>query len=238
MRRKLEDQLLQLSFGDLSPEEAQKVKARAANDPEAQKLLQDYSSIRSNLKLLKDIPADQLSTERMRLAILEKGMRRESSGSARFGWMWAPVSVACLAFAIVTLRSHPNQVIPANGNLNAAVAKVMPTPSFDPGLKAPTTVTQPIVVPRPQQTLVARVGKRHKTELQFAMAKPTDDTRIDTILTSVHKAIDQAPNTTVDSALADSGKEALVMIGNDSDEDTGAKKATEVDNANDILISG
>src|SRR5438128_37793 len=105
MRRKLEDKLLMLSFGDLTPEEARQVQSEAAGDPEAQKILQEYQAIRSNLKLLKDVPEDQISAERLRFAILEKGLERKSAPSP-YGWLWMPAAVALFAFSLALLRQR------------------------------------------------------------------------------------------------------------------------------------
>jgi len=115
VKKKVEDQLLMMAFGDLSAEEVAKVQAQASVDPEAARTLHAYSRMKEELKLLSDVPPDQLSTERLREAILARGLR-EPRPVSRPTWLWMPAVAAVAAFALVVVKGnlqHPAPMMTA-----------------------------------------------------------------------------------------------------------------------------
>ena len=226
MRRKLKDQLMRLSFGELTPEEAGVVQREAAGDPESRQMMRDCQSMRSDLGLLKNIPPDQLSTERLKQAILAKGLEPAPSTGSSFGWVWMPVTVALIAFSMATWNGQGPRV-PVGGNIEKRLPSASGSPIFiAPRLEAMNEASNVTTadssstftitaVDAPEAVAIAHTGQSaRRVEPPMPI---TDGSQI---------------------ALVIPDREPLVMIASDSDDDTGAKKATEVDSANDVLISG
>ena len=75
MRKRFEEELAQLAFGDLSSDRAAELRARADADPDAAQTFDTYCRMKEELRSLAvDVPAEQLSTERLRDAILKRGL--------------------------------------------------------------------------------------------------------------------------------------------------------------------
>lgn len=95
--RKKEDDLIQLAFGDLKKEHADALRQACSADAEASETLRSYEMMREGLLGLKDIPEMQMSTERLRDAILKDGLKPHPQ--SRFNWnllAW-PVSLGLAA---------------------------------------------------------------------------------------------------------------------------------------------
>lgn len=104
MNRKFEDQLVRLAFGDLSSEEASRLQAESAEDRDAQRTLDTYRQMKSELQSLAEVPADQLSKERLREAILARGLGETKAASRQWNWLWMPAMAAAVAFGVVFLK--------------------------------------------------------------------------------------------------------------------------------------
>src|SRR5690349_10801263 len=107
MNRKLEDAMVRLAFGDVTPEESAALEREAQHDPEAARALASYRRMREGLKDLHEIPEDQLSKERLRHAILSQGLRPKPVPSGR-SWLWMPAAAATLAFGMILMRGGTN----------------------------------------------------------------------------------------------------------------------------------
>jgi hypothetical protein len=103
MKKNLEDKLAMLAFEDLSPEEAQALEQEALHDPEAKIALFEYRQMREGLRAMADIPEHQLSSERLRDAILTQGLKPKSRSG--LGWLWMPAAACALAFSFVAIRN-------------------------------------------------------------------------------------------------------------------------------------
>lgn len=101
-----EEKLLNCAFGDISPEEAMRIEAEAARNPELRQRLDDYQSMRAGLRSLGDhVPEHQLSNERLRDAILARGLSTTAGASSPTGpkwWQiaWMPVAAAAIAAVV------------------------------------------------------------------------------------------------------------------------------------------
>src|ERR1041384_7714142 len=99
MKRKNEENLIRLAFGDVDPREAERAKKLLVEDAEATKLFAGYEEIREGLKQL-HTPEHQLSTERLREAILRDGLKKEKPSASGWRWTLAPVAVAAAALVM------------------------------------------------------------------------------------------------------------------------------------------
>lgn len=115
MNRKREEELMQLAFGDLRREECRSFASGIENDPEAEKMYGAYCEMREGLKALRDVPEMQLSTERLRDAILREGLAPKRESRFNFGWLAAPIAVGACAFVVVTAMRQPASPIPDAG---------------------------------------------------------------------------------------------------------------------------
>ena len=107
MKRRDEDRLIDLAFGELSSTEAERVQQELAADPGQQGKLRSYAEMREGLASLRDVPEMQMSCDRLRDAILAGGLKEPRSPI----WTWAavPVAVAAGVFVLtLTLRKPHN----------------------------------------------------------------------------------------------------------------------------------
>ena len=244
MRRKNEEELIKLAFGDIEPQGSERAKKMLADDAEAAKLFAGYSEIREGLKSLKT-PEHQLSTERLREAILKQGLKQKSPLA---GWKWtlAPLAVAAAAF-LITLRmggqpttgpvvtnfgEQPSSTIenPIDFNSTPRGSIVVPAPEVeqptgrDPAKVASTTRTSGRSLASRTARSAALVANR------LPALSPADFSR---------SAIDGAlPAGALALNLETSEEQPIVLIGSESDESTGANRATEVSSASNVVIGG
>lgn len=111
MRKKIEEELAKLAFGDLDADAAQRLELQTKADPEASRTFDSYCRMKNELRsLCNDVPADQLSKDRLREAILTRGLK-EHRPVSRLSWLWMPAAAAVLAFSFVALKGR----IPTGG---------------------------------------------------------------------------------------------------------------------------
>jgi len=119
MNRKREEELMQLAFGDLRREMGH-VQGEISADPEAAKTYQAYCEMREGLKALRDVPEMQLSTERLRDAILKEGLQPKPASGWNWSWLATPIAVGACAFVVVTMMRKPATPFPGAENLAAS----------------------------------------------------------------------------------------------------------------------
>lgn len=111
MRKKIEEELAKLAFGDLDADTARRLELQTQADPEASKTFDSYCRMKNELRsLCTDVPDDQLSKDRLREAILTRGLK-EHRPVSRLSWLWMPAAAAVLAFSFVALKGR----IPTGG---------------------------------------------------------------------------------------------------------------------------
>lgn len=113
MNGKFEEKLAQLAFGDISSEEAARIEAQVHKNPEAARRLAEYRDMRGGLRAMADVPEHQLSNERLREAILARGLNsqpvedRPARRGFGAGWVWMPVAACALGFFLISTRHKP-----------------------------------------------------------------------------------------------------------------------------------
>ncbi|MBC8064607.1 MAG: hypothetical protein H7Y17_07240 [Chlorobia bacterium] len=266
MRRKTEDQLAKFAFGDLTAEEASSLQASLQDDAEANRTLDMYSRMKVELQsLCTDVPEDQLSKERLREAILTRGLKEHRAEPARPNWLWMPAAAAVLAFGVVfakgKLQENPSTspMVVDNSKprleLPSDIRIVRPPVSE----KVASTARTPLIVNTPPMTVAVNTDRGSRN-----LRSGTDDLedRRPDEFSSV-KGIPrlmafEAPQSDHDMALSgqpvifESKKEsapsrpqpssldqpAIVVIQSETDADTGALKATEVRNTANVVVGG
>lgn len=247
MRRKNEEELIKLAFGDMEPDASERAKQMLAEDAEAAKLFAGYSEIREGLKQLRT-PEHQLSTERLREAILKQGLKRRDP-LAGWKWTFAPLAVAAAAF-LITLRM--------GGQPDAPVANVFdPKPEgsienpidFSPTERVMDTVPAPTVTrPTVQTERVASVTRSSGRSGASRMARNNPSTTRSLVAKKTpslspadisRSAIDGAlPAGAIAQPLDMAEEQTIVLIGTENDESTGANRATEVSSPGNVVIGG
>lgn len=248
MRRKNEEELIKLAFGDIEPKGSEHAKRLLAEDAEAAKLFAGYSEIREGLKSFKT-PDHQLSTERLREAILKQGLKQKSPVA---GWKWtfAPLAVAAAAFFIaLRMGGQPTSgpvVTSFDPNPSSTIEKPIDFNSSNP---APLVVPAPEVV-HPTDRDPAKVASTTRTSGRSNASRVARHDRTASASVVVFKAPALSPadfsRSAIDGALpagalalnVEPSDESIVIIGSDSDESTGANRATEVSSASNVVIGG
>lgn len=128
MKRKLEKKIIDLAFGELSQTQSGSVERELGTEPEAAQTLNAYRQMREGLKDLNDIPPMQMSTERMREAILQRGLKPKRDWSF-LNWVAVPLAAGVLAVAVTsTLKKSsggpvgPVQVAMNNSHLEDQIS--------------------------------------------------------------------------------------------------------------------
>jgi hypothetical protein len=259
MKRKFEEKVAQLAFGDLSADDAAKLEQEVQSDPEALRALSQYKDMREGLKSLAEVPDDQLSKERLRDAILTQGLkpvptRRVSPHS----WLWMPGVACSLGFVLMfgVNRLHhkfvaPNIVINPPKNYSMGSAFESNSESSKRFIEKPT--------------MVASATKTMPKNSRFdAAAAQVDPDIVDSRITASNlsggfedaaydadlgnepvngqRVMAGERNLTArnDATLVSTNSTTgpIVLIDQDKDDQTGACKATEVGSASNVLVGG
>jgi len=267
MNKKTEDQLVRLAFGDLTPEEAARLQNETARQPEAAQTLDTYRRMKEELRSLAEVPADQLSKERLREAILARGLS-ERPAPRQASWLWMPAAAAVLAFAIVFARGH-------NGRTNAPVAVLggdshsgmvaTNLPNFKPKLPSSVKTNTPVATdedildafgdqPGPTETH----RSRHKVRNDDTPWMDVSDYDIysgnrgrasapagpSTVGPTPSAVTPVEPSTVADMQThpafdkSEKKTDPIILIQPETDNNTGARKATEVESASNVLVGG
>jgi hypothetical protein len=254
MNGKFEEQLARLAFGDVSPEEAARIERQAENDPKAAKALAEFRQMRAGLRNLASVPDHQLSNERLRDAILARGLDNAPTKpvpqSEGIGWLWMPVAAAALGFGLFMLRNHrtgePEIVLNPQSGLGGEVA--LKSPDLKP---AHTDIKSTYVVnatPRHSDPVtnayratLAESGSRHATGRHNR--RFTNDAKDVTVHWTPWAVppTDADPQTGTEAIVAENISDnppPIVLIDGNPDSTTGAPTATEVGTASNVVIGG
>lgn len=250
MNRRFEDKLAELAFGDLSPEEAAKLEREMGADPKAMAALSTYREMREGLKGLSEVPEDQLSRERLRDAILTQGLKPAPvPAPANRSWLWMPATACLLGFALMVSlnfarKPHRDTQIVLGGRLPGLALETHKeplalsgpsgqSPTFGPFLQKPTVVAKAPAEERhdPNEADVRLTANNDLADSAYDpdLGNPPAPDPRDASLQTPSKATVQA-----DAA----GSGPIVLIGPDTDQQTGACKATEVGNSSNVLVGG
>jgi len=242
MKKKLEDKLAMLAFGDVDPRETARIEHELGGNDRARAILAEYREMRAALKALGEIPEHQLSTQRLRHAVLNSGLKPKPR--PQFGWIWMPAAAFALAFGVFMIRSM-NRAVPlvnASGARNdAGFATNFPIERPGSDFSSATASAQILSVGRPTPP-VTLASNRHASQRRASNA----------LVESLRRQVDEefAKSMAMESPMADnirlqpahgtpvSDGSPIVMIGNTKDASTGAQKATEVDSADNVIVGG
>lgn len=261
MNRRLEEELLQTAFGEASPEEMAELERRVVTDPEAAKALKTYQFMKEGLKDLGDIPAHQLSTERLRHAILEQGLKPKKESTPWFGWLGiAAPAAAALAIGFVLMNRQ-------NGTTPMIVSKPDLSASSGRAENSERVTLNVDKSPKPEETVAAKTDAGEAAVPAVEDARPFVRTKSRAVVWSPPPrrggVVREDPELQVRvspvaygppvpemtepsledvSATADRGgrrrDEEIIVIQPERDAVTGANKATEVGSASNVAIGG
>jgi len=261
MDKKFEDQIAKMAFGDLSETEANEVRAHAAANADAAQMLASYEALRSDLKRLKDVPADQLSKERLQNAILTQGLKPKPVRRSN-PWAWAASGVFVLGAAVVLLakpqvnqqsvamndaakHAHPSigetmmsDQAPdtLNGDDRELMNQVLVFSPQEPSSANVTVKPQPVSEPSPDNAVALvtpHISRSEKRVYHDLSDRHHDRSSLDTATQSSKDALTMETAKPVDKK----APETLVLIQSDKDDNTGANSAVEVHQTEDVIVS-
>lgn len=241
MNDKRKDLLIAYAFGDLTEEEMAEIETTAADRAEVDRLAQ----LRADLKQLNRVPECQLSVERVRDAILNREIRQRRD--------WRPWGIAAPVAAALALGAflltRPSGEAPVTPSIVADKAETKPfVVRREPDLVSSPPITGAEVERLVEETL-AVLGTSVITD--DVPVRPTRSDRVRPTArrrpipaslvakTEPPKASTPAETPRVAAATTQPQPiEPIVMISNDEDQATGARKANEVETSNDVVIGG
>lgn len=254
MKRKNEETLIELAFGDVTPAEADRLRAEIARDADSQATLQAYEELRASIGCLRDIPEMQMSRERLRHAILAGGLKE--SRKWQWNWIGAPVAIAAVAFAVTMVVRRPGLPLPSGAGLTAMSADAPAGSSMDPNLErieAPTasmfgnerlnTVefdpkpdsnAKPTLVSSEPRSRVARKDREVREAPPVALGAAAPMAASATMTSGAGGA---GPEMTLTSAPVTESSEVIVLT-TETDRDTGAQRATAMESSSNVVIGG
>jgi len=235
MKRKLEDKLAMLAFGDFEPEESERLKAELGGNAEALGVLAEYREMRAALKALGEVPEHQLSSQRLRHAVLNGGLKPKSR--PQLGWLWMPTTAFAIALGLVFIRDANRQVRLVNVPLRTVAVAAPPValPGSDFALASGTAQILSVEHPAPRMIFAShRRSSRDRERALVASLKQKVDAELAAGMAATGGFAKVWPKTT--HSTPDSG--TIVLIGTAKDSNTGAQKATEVDSADNVIVGG
>jgi len=259
MKRRDEDQLIHLAFGELAADEAARVEA--ALTPDSVQLLDGYRSLKNDLKLLNAAPAASIGTERLREAILRQGLKRKAP-LARWGLVLAPCLSALLVLAFFSAQSNngssttvvtesggfdPTMFLPAmrqpalhpETEITNASEAVREDVAF-PQAESPKPVTQAFVVSAPKR--IRRVHLSPTVDPRLLAldvshdSSPTEQTSQEPDPSA--PPVSATPFAADDPSLATPDGRDIIVVHDAQDRVTGAQQATEVDPTTNVVVGG
>jgi hypothetical protein len=256
MKRKQEEDLIRLAFGDVEEASSERANRLLEEDAEARRLFAGYAEMREGLKQL-HTPEHQLSTERLRDAILRDGLTKERTGGSEWRWILAPFAVAAAAMFLTLRFTGDSNILPSSTNggtvvmgPNAATEPSTPELRFAPSdvsdvlaqsepnasrALAPTSPAATRAEARPRPDLPAPVASRPAQPKPELVASNANLTPAEISMSAIDGAL---PAGSAAIALSSGMEAPIVLIGAESDEATGANKATEVSSPSNVVIGG
>lgn len=267
MKKRFEEDLAKLAFGDLNAAEAQRLELLAMKDPEATRALDSYCRMKDELKSLAvDVPDDQLSTDRLRQAILARGLG-DRRPVARFNWVWMPATAAVLAFGFMFAKS---QFPLGNGAPTVVVDRTTSSPMLSiPKIVTPEPPARTALVPRNDRRSIvsdgastvvvmneSRTSRARRNTAGMGSRSRADDVALPggaEDLTFANRASSEGLGLATKpmdfggrdlatmAAPAPSGpasSHTILVIQPETDSTTGTHRATEVDSTANVIVGG
>lgn len=268
MRKKIEEELAKLAFGDVSADEASRLELRTQVDQEAANTYETYRRMKDELKLLSvEVPENQLSKERLREAILTRGLKHSEPLATRSSWLWMPVAAAVLAFGAFYMKGR----LPLTGSESAVVfdqpavdaSEWLPefnisrpqTRDFDFSASNSDEERATVVSSKPaSQVAMNPIRKASRIRSGSLVIGQPRESEIDvpgslsfareSKTPPMASTFDFGAGSAAESALAPSvagpgsGPATIIVIQSETDAATGALKATEVGDPANVLVGG
>jgi len=259
MKRKRQESIINLAFNEYKNETEKKVLEASPLDKEGHKEYELISNIREGLKQSgQSTPDCQMSVDRIRDAILNQNIRKSSSQTTF--WSWASVGVAACAFLFVlnNNRNVPTEPrLVANNSRPSIIEQNNPLidRSSDNSVATKFEPEARDIVPTPEATTESKpLNRRTETnrvtewaDINTTIASgaartlSTLATRSNALRDS-HASPSPSAEKTVDKkhdmVAPAPASEPIILINGDTDNDTGAQVATEVDSVENVHIGG
>lgn len=259
MKHRYEDDLAMLAFGELPEAEAEPLRQIIEKDPEAASVYATYRDMAGGLKLL-PVPEHQLSTERLRDAILNQDLKQRSKAPF-WQWLWGPIAVGAAAYLFMSFVNSGNRpLIPTPGS-DKPILVDSGTPDLaqvNPPSNLHVTMPEGSAVPSgPSQRTAERAAnpsKATRTGGLVAMNTKRSDgrnglTASDRSNAKREPAVLEAEaiSSDIENAVAMNAvmtepftpdAQPLILIRSDKDAATGANRAMEVSTSNNVLVGG
>lgn len=256
MKRR-DDDLFQLAFGDIRGDEAESIEATL--DATERDLVQELRCLKLDLQSL-PVPEHQLSTERLRDAILNEGLQPKPVSQPWWRLAWAPFAAAAIAIVAfqtmnIGLRSEADRVAvvdPVSVSSTSSGLLDFPGPDFvfrpEHWYEAGARTAEPNFAARSTDKRVPSTSRAVSRGRSSEVASRFGGSRSDLPVTApgvVSPSMDAVPGRSLksgDGAAADalpvSGNGGVILIGAETDSTTGANRAIEVQDSRDVLIGG
>jgi len=234
MKRKDEDLLQRLAFGELSDAEAARLRQAVELSPEHKKALAGFEAMRDGLSEMRDVPEDQLSTERLREAVLSRGLKPR----LRVTWLWGPALACALGVGIGFLRHTTHG--PTDVRMTSSAANA----GFDVAVNSPNPLAASVMpeeLPAPNLSEIhsAAYARRHQRRVRRDKQEEPYRNWLAVTLNS-DEPFGAEADRGADSPRAQrrSGGEQIVLITAGKDADSSVNNAREVDSGKNVLVGG
>ncbi len=247
MNKRLEDRIIELAFEERSESGA----AEVAKSPEAAARLLEYRTMRSALGQLRELPEHQLSTERMRQALLHRGLKRRRAFPWQgLGYLAVAAGFFVCAFFVskdVRRAIGPAPKIEGGGMAANAATPASPTYDFNPLQWASSNTAAP------DESAPVGVAPRlhaHALHNDYAFAEhDRPASRLANMVVESNPRGRITPGSSPDPSAAHPKNltksansvplsSAMVLIQPQTDADTGLDTAKEVSASGDVLVGG
>lgn len=247
MKHRNEDEIILLAFGELSGSEAARIRGIIDADPAAKRVYDSYASMSTGLRAM-HVPEHQLSTERLRDRILRQGLK-ETPKAPFWRLAWMPVAAGLVA-VVFTYKMNQNALDVPIADLPTSVSDLKPAGQ---GLGFPQTTAGGSYTLRwpielaPVGTLEAGTDS---VATMLSSSGPQGNhsgpsgtrsrggSNRGTFVAMASPAAESIEGAVLDSMVEATSDSKLIIIGSETDADTGAKKATEVPTASNVVVGG
>jgi anti-sigma factor RsiW len=247
--RKREEELIELVFGDLPSERADRLRQAIDQDPELRRAYECYLEMREDLASMRDVPEDQLSLERLRHAILARGLEEQKNRRLFPGWLWMPASSMALAAVLISARGwmpgpEPKYVTDATLDTSGpAVALDLPASLRKAVVReVASNETAPQARPQPK---VRRNSERRNARAEngpvlVAMSTPAESKTVleEKEEEKAQPVVTEKTSATMVADAPSAEPPAVVLIQEEGSEGMGAMRAVEMESFQHVVVGG
>lgn len=266
MKEREIDLLIKNALGESDANESQQAQAMIAGSPEAAREAALWQQLKADFKVLAEVPECQLTSERLRAAVLSGSIKKRSASPFRI-WLPAVGLAAAALYAVIIL---PRPSAPETGG-SGVVAMENPAPTIDDLVMQTEPEAEPLAAPEaastapeaaPRATAVAKPAPRrtsrprtsYRTASNAGAKMATAEIAADMILDSVMLP---AANTAMadptagmsaartlkapapmSAAPAADEENGVVVLSREASSPNGAPVAVEVGRRHDVVFGG